>query len=154
MPSSLRTPAQIRVRKLYRFARSRRALGDADQRDCRLYVFRDARALDPFGAAPGQALAGAPARLYQLSAEQPQPWRRDDRPQNAGRLLQRSLSGNLRHDAFGPHTGHDGVRASGTPAQARTARRQRGGVLSPRVTARGPDYRTAERAVRIGEVLP
>ena len=139
--------------ELCRQRRSEPGLGSADRRHRRQFLSRGGRAVDPFGAAPGQAFAAAAQCLYRLGAEQPQPWRRDDRSEAADRLLQRSLSRNLRPRTFGPCARHDRAAIAAAQARARHARLQHRGFLRACRQAGGPDHRAAHGQVGSGQIF-
>ena len=109
--------------------------------------------MDPLGPAQGQAFAVAQKCIRQFRPEQPQPRRGHDGCAEADRVLQRSLSRDLRPDAFGYSAEHDRAGTAGVAAQARRARRQRRGFLQTRRQAGRPDYRTARRAIGSGQVF-
>ena len=111
------------------------------------FLSRD-RVVGAVGAAQGQACPVAQKCLRQLRAEQPQPGRGDDGCAEAGRLLQRSLSRDLRPDAFGYPERHDRAGTAGAAAPARCARRQRRAISTQLPTARtvsSPSCPTGDR---------
>ena len=121
----------------------------ADRRHRRgLLPWRD-RPVGALGPAHSQAVPAPAQRLHQFRAEPSQPGRRDDRSEGADRVLQRTLSRNLR--ACRAPTCRNGMDGP----QLLELRRSRG-VLDVSVEdfysqgrdARRPHHRTAERAGR------
>ena len=139
---------------LFRRTRPQHDLGDADRRHRGRIVSGSGRAMGAVGAAPGQALATPAQRVRQLSPEQSQPGRGDDRRPSAHHLQQRPLSRNLWPGPLGHSPQHDRAGTAGSAAQARRTGCQRRRVLCPGRHRGGPDHRTAERQIGSGQVFP